>query len=142
MGYQRFEFGQQEVDYIDYNEGTIVDLGTRAEGDLFYLTPIIFINPLRNISANQSLVLGFGLGLSRISAKGTTQLTEPSYLGENGQTQYYNVSDTGATLKLTVDYQWKNIYLGLFAQSSIIRNKGDDYIYTSSGVTAGISFNL
>ena len=147
MGYQRFEFGRQEVDYIDNNNGTIVDLGTRAEGNLFYLMPIIFINPLRNISANHSLVMGFGFGLSRISAKGTTQLTEPSYLGDNGQTQYYNVSDTGAILKLMVDYQWKNIYLGLFAQtsfvqSSIIRNKEDDYIYTSSGVTAGISFNL
>jgi len=141
-GYQRFEFDRQEIDYTNYDNGTTVNLGTRAQGDLFYLTPIIFVNPLRNASVNQSLVLGFGLGLSHISAQGTTRLTEPSYLSGNDQAQYYNVSDTGAILKLTVDYQWRNIYLGLFVQSSIIRNNGDDYIYTSSGINAGFSFNM
>lgn len=140
-GYQGFEFDRQEINYTDYENGTIVDLGTRAEGELIYLTPMIFINPLRNVSVNQSLVIGFGLGLSHIRAKGATQLTEPFYSGSS-VTRNYNINEAGLILKLALDYQWKNLFAGLFFQSSVVSDNGDDFIYTSGGINAGISFQL
>jgi len=143
-GYQRFDLDKQEINYTDYDNGTIVDFGTRTEGEQVYLTPIIFMNPLRNASVNQSLVIGFGLGLSYIRAQGATRITEPFYSATNepDQTQNYNISETGVVFKLLVDYQWKNLFAGLFIQSSIVEESSDYYIYTSSGVNAGISFNL
>ena len=142
LGYQGFEFGRQEIDYANASSGTIVNLGTRTKGDLYYLTPTIFINPLRNASVNQSLVIGVGFGLSHIRAQGTTQLTESFFPEETGQTPYYNISETGVMFKLSVDYQWKNIFVGLFIQSNIVNENDFYYNYVSSGATAGISFNL
>ena len=106
----RFSMTLQNVETANGIEE--LDLGTQVNGDYWYITPIIFglYGPLPQGQPEWSHIIGLGVGVGYMNAKGTMQITG------DGSNRLLKVDESGFNIAVSILYEvhYKNWMLRIF----------------------------
>ncbi len=106
----RFSMTLQNVETADGIEER--DLGTQVKGDYWYITPVVFglYGPLPQGQPEWSHIIGLGVGIGYLNAKGSMQITG------DGTNRLLTVDESGFDIAVTLLYEvhYKNWMLRVF----------------------------
>ena len=134
LGYTQFDMDKQKIG------NDVVDLGTSAEGELFYLAPSVFYNWGSKHYDGGYFKLGGALGIGYLRTKGDVLLTD---LSGNPRHSFDIKSDPiSASVGLFAETGYKDWFLRLQVAGPVVEEEDREISGATVGLTFGYTFHL